>query len=133
MDEKKEKNKPETAVKKELFEKAELFDRDLKVIAAINKSVRGAEFKRIYSGKAEKDERNEKRFMAILNFFTASDAEQMQRIYYSSKIYDAEKGKAYAADLIGGAIKQGEDFSKQMKTQLKNRQKCASSAKGAAR
>ena len=110
MDEKKEKNKPETAVKKELFEKAELFDRDLKVIAAINKSVRGAEFKRIYSGKAEKDERNEKRFMAILNFFTASNAEQMQRIYYSSKIYDAEKGKAYAADLIGGAIKQGEDF-----------------------
>ena len=133
MDEKKEKNKPETAVKKELFEKAELFDRDLKVIAAINKSVRGAEFKRIYSGKAEKGERNEKRFMAILNFFTASNAEQMQRIYYSSKIYDAEKGKAYAADLIGGAIKQVEDFSKQMKTQLKNRQKGASSAKGAAR
>ncbi len=123
MDEKKEKNKPETAVKKELFEKAELFDRDLKVIAAINKSVRGAEI----------DERNEKRFMAILNFFTASNAEQMQRIYYSSKIYDAEKGKAYAADLIGGAIKQGEDFSKQMKTQLKNRQKSASAAKGAAR
>lgn len=128
-----EKKPSETASKKERLEKAGLLNRDLTMMTAIRKSVRGAEFKELYSGKAGKDEKSEKRLMAILNFFTNSNAEQMQRIFRSSKLYAEDKGQNYISELASGAIKNGQEFAKAIKTQMKNRQKGINAEKGATR
>lgn len=128
-----EKKPSESASKKERLEKSGLLNRDLTMMTAIRKSVRGAEFKELYSGKAGKDEKSEKRLMAILNFFTNSNAEQMHRIFRSSKLYAEEKGQNYISELASGAIKNGQEFAKAIKTQMKNRQKGISAEKGATR
>ena len=59
------KNKPKTATNKD-----GLLSKDVKLIAAIKKSKRGAEFKNFYSGAAGKTEKAEKGLIAILNFFS---------------------------------------------------------------
>ncbi len=126
-----QKNSAGAASKKERLEKSGLLNRDLTLMTAIRKSVRGADFKELYNGKVERDERNEKRLMAILNFFTNSNSEQMQRIYMSSKLYNPEKGQMHVSDLVDRTVKNGQEFSRAMKTKMKGKAKNDEAGKGA--
>ncbi len=122
------KSKPKTATNKD-----GLLSKDVKLIAAIKKSKRGAEFKNFYTGATGKNEKAEKGLIAILNFFTNSDAEQMSRIFKTSAIYDKTKGDEHVADMISGVIKRGQDFTSTMRTASKTKQKENSANKGAAK
>ena len=122
------KNKPKTATNKD-----GLLSKDVKLIAAIKKSKRGAEFKNFYSGAAGKTEKAEKGLIAILNFFSNSDAEQIARIFKSSAIYDKTKGDAHVTDMITGVIKRSRDFTSNMRSAQKPKQKGNSANKGAAK
>ena len=99
-----------------------LLSRDTSLLTIIRKSARGSEFKNLYSGASGKSEESDKKLMAILNFFTNSDAEQMQRIFKSSKIYEANKGQEYVTDLVNGAIHGGKEFSDARRAAQKGRQ-----------
>lgn len=123
----------EKITQKERLEKNGLLNRDATLMTAIRKSVRGGEFKSLYSGAAGKNEENDKRLMSILNFFTNSNAEQMQRIYQSSKLFDEGKGVGYVEKLTQNVIQGSLDFTKQLRERGKERQNSASAAKGAAR
>lgn len=74
--------------KKKAEQKDGLLSKDKTLIAMIKKSKRGPEFKNLYSGAAGNTEKAEKGLIAILNFFSNSDADQMARIFKSSAIYD---------------------------------------------
>lgn len=137
-----EKNNPPAAKKKQetkpkTTNKDGLLSKDVKLIAAIKKSKRGAEFKNFYAGAAGKNEKAEKGLIAILNFFSNSDAEQMARIFKSSAIYDKTKGDEHVTDMITGVIKRSKDFTGSMRaaTNMKQGQKGAGkdAKKGAAR
>lgn len=110
-----------------------LLSKDEKLIAAIKKSKRGAEFKNLYSGAAGKTEKAEKSLIAILNFFSNSDAEQMARIFKSSAIYDKTKGDEHVTDMISGVIKRSRDFTSSMKAATKTTQNSNSAKKGVAK
>lgn len=132
--------KPETKAEKQDDKKAApqqkrqtnkngLTARDASLITSIRKSARGAEFKNLYSGASGKSEASDKKLMVILNFFSGSDAEQMQRIFKSSKIYDAAKGQDYLTDLVNGAIHGGKEFTNNLRAAQKGKQQ--SNNKGA--
>lgn len=106
-----------------------LLSKDTSLLTIIRKSARGAEFKNLYSGASGKSEASDKKLMAILNFFTNSDAEQMQRIFKSSKIYEANKGQEYVTDLVNAAIHGGKEFSDARRAAQKGKQQ--SNNKGA--
>ena len=125
------------ATKKKAENKDGLLSKDKTLISAIKKSKRGAEFKNLYSGTAGKSEKSERDLITILNFFTNSNAEQMQRIFQSSSIYDATKGQEHLSDMIRGVIKNSNNFTSSMKATTKTKQATATTAKsknaGAAR
>lgn len=131
-----EKNNP-SKTKPKATNKDGLLSKDVKLIAAIKKSKRGAEFKNFYTGAAGKNEKSEKGLIAILNFFSNSDAEQMARIFKSSAIYDKTKGDEHVTDMITGVIKRSKDFTGSMRAaaNMKQGQKGAGkdAKKGAAR
>ncbi|MDE5721991.1 MAG: hypothetical protein K2I30_04530 [Clostridia bacterium] len=110
-----------------------LTSKDTKLITIIRNSKRGAEFKNLYTGASGKSERAEKDLIAILNFFTNSDAAQIQRIFKSSKIYDASKGDERLTDMVTGIIKRSNDFVHSTKSAATGRQSSASAVNGAAR
>lgn len=110
-----------------------LQSKDTALLTTIRKSAQGNLFKNLYSGASGKSEKSEKDLMAILDFFTNSDAEQMQRIYKSSKIYDAAKGPEHVTEMVNGAIKNSQTFMAEMTAKTKTRQHANSSAAGAAR
>jgi len=129
-----EKKKAETKGKpKATTNKDGLLSKDTKLIAAIKKSKRGAEFKNFYSGAAGKTEKAEKGLIAILNFFSNSDADQIARIFKSSAIYDKTKGDEHVTDMITGVIKRSRDFTSNMRSAQKPKQKGNSANKGAAK
>ncbi len=115
--------------KKKATQKDGLLSKDKTLIAAIKKSKRGPEFKNLYSGTAGKSEKSEKDLITILNFFTNSNAEQMQRIFQSSNIYDATKGQEHVTDMIRGVIKNSNNFTNSMKATSKSRQSAAGAGK----
>lgn len=119
--------------KKKTEPKDGLLSKDKAVITAIKKSKRGPEFKNLYSGAAGNTEKSERSLIAILNFFSNSDAEQMARIFKSSAIYDKTKGDEHVTDMISGVIKRGKDFTSTMKATTNTKQKDNSAKKGAAK
>lgn len=129
----KHEEKKERMSQKERLEKNGLLNRDATLMTAIRKSVRGAEFKNLYSGSSGKDANCEKRLMSILDFFTNSNSEQMQRIYQSSKLYDSTKGATYVEKLAASTIQSSQEYSKTLRTKGKERQNGADALKGAAR
>lgn len=130
-EEKKDSNKP----KQPKQNKNGLQSKDSALLTTIRKSAQGNLFKNLYSGASGKSEKSEKDLMAILDFFTNSDAEQMSRIYKSSKIYDAAKGPEHVTEMVNGAIKNSQTFMAEMtaKTRAGHRANSNSSAAGAAR
>ena len=128
-----EKKPAETKSKPKTTNKDGLLSKDVKLIAAIKKSKRGAEFKNFYSGAAGKNEKAEKSLIAILNFFSNSDAEQIARIFKSSAIYDKTKGNEHVTDMISGVIKRSKDFTNTARNATNNKQKGNSANKGAAK
>ena len=130
-DTKKTITEPKKIDKTEKTKKSGLLSKDEKLLTAIRKSKRGAEFKNLYSGAAGKNEKAEKSLIAILNFFTNSDAEQIKRIFKTSQIYDKTKGDEHLTDMITGVIKRGKDFTAAAKAGTKSKQNAASAAKGA--
>lgn len=124
--EKTEKHEEKTSKKKVTSKSADgLLSKDKQLITQIRKSKRGADFKNLYSGAAGKSDKSEKQLIAIIGFFNNSDAEQIQRILQSSKIYDATKGKEHYVDLISGVIKNGKDFSSKASASKKSKQSSA--------
>lgn len=119
--------------KKAKVQKDGLLSKDKALIASIKKSKRGAEFKNLYSGAAGNNEKAEKGLIAILNFFSNSDAEQIGRIFKSSNIYDKTKGDEHVTDMISGVIKRSKDFTSSMKATTSTKQKYCSAKKGAAK
>lgn len=119
--------------KKKSEAKNGLLSKDEKLITAIRKSKRGAEFKNLYSGAAGKNEKTEKSLIAILNFFSNSDAEQISRIFKTSAVYDKTKGDEHVTDMITGVIKRSKDFTSSMKATTNTKQKTNAANKGAAR
>lgn len=117
--------------KKAKVQKDGLLSKDKALIASIKKSKRGAEFKNLYSGAAGNNEKTEKGLIAILNFFTNSDAEQIGRIFKTSNIYDKTKGDEHVTDMISGVIKRSKDFTNSMKATTSTKQKDNSAKKGA--
>lgn len=110
-----------------------LQSKDSALLTTIRNSAQGNLFKNLYSGASGNDAKSQKDLMAILDFFTNSDAEQMQRIYKSSKIYDASKGPEHLTELVNGAIKNSQTFMSEMIARTKNNQRANGSAAGAAR
>ena len=127
--------KEKKAPKKKAEPKDGLLSKDKTLISAINKSKRGPEFKNLYSGAAGKSEKAEKSLIAILNFFSNSNADQMARIFKSSAIYDKTKGDEHVTDMITGVIKRGKDFTNSLKetTKSKGKQASATTAKAASK
>ncbi len=128
-EEKKTENKTKSKPKQT---KSGLLSKDTKLISTIRGSKRGPEFKNLYSGAAGKSEKAEKDLIAILNFFTNSNAEQMQRIFKSSKIYDASKGQEYLTELINTTIKGGQKFTADSKARTRTNQRVNIAVNGAA-
>lgn len=110
-----------------------LQSKDSALLTTIRKSAQGNLFKNLYSGASGNSEKSEKDLMAILDFFTNSDAEQMQRIYKSSKIYDASKGPEHLTNMVNGAIKNSQTFMSEMTARTRTNQCANNSAAGAAR
>ena len=123
-EEKKDNNKP----KQPKQSKNGLQSKDAALLTTIRKSAQGQLFKNLYSGASGKDDKSEKDLMAILDFFTNSDAEQMARIYKSSKIYDATKGPEHVTNMVNGAIKNSQTFMAEMTA----KSRASSKASGAA-
>lgn len=121
------------ADKKKVEQKDGLLSKDKTLITMIRKSKRGPEFKNLYSGAAGKNEKAEKSLIAILNFFSNSDADQMARIFKSSAIYDKTKGNEHVTDMISGVIKRSKDFTSSMKAATNTKQKENSANKGASK
>ncbi len=119
--------------KKKAEPKDGLLSKDKTLISMIKKSKRGPEFKNLYSGAAGNTEKAEKSLIAILNFFSNSDADQMARIFKSSAIYDKTKGDEHVTDMITGVIKRSKDFTSSMKVTTNTKQKDNSAKKGAAK
>lgn len=119
--------------KKQAAQNNGLQNKDKTLIAAIKKSKRGAEFKNLYSGAAGKSEKSEKDLITILNFFSNSDADQIQRIFKSSEIYDPTKGQEHLRDMVTGVIKRSTEFTKSMKVTSNNKQAANGSTKNASK
>ncbi len=117
--------------------KSGLQSKDSALLTIIRGSAQGNIFKNLYSGASGNSEKSEKDLMAILDFFTNSDAEQMQRIYKSSKIYDEARGPEHLTELVNGAIKNSQTFMAEMiarsKTKPRENGAAAGAASGAAR
>ncbi len=109
-----------------------LQSKDSALLTTIRNSAQGNLFKNLYSGASGNDAKSQKDLMAILDFFTNSDAEQMQRIYKSSKIYDASKGPEHLTELVNGAIKNSQTFMSEMIARTKNKQRENGAGSGAA-
>jgi len=110
-----------------------LTSKDKALLTSIRNSARGPEFKNLYSGASGKSEKSDRNLIAILNFFTNSDAEQIGRIYKSSKIYDPSKGQEYVTDMINSVMKGGVVFTQSARSAGKGKQHGAGAASGAAR
>ena len=121
-------NKEEKQPKKQSAQKDGLLSKDKTLITSIRKSKRGAEFKNLYSGAAGKSEKSEKQLLTILNFFSNSDAEQIQRIFKSSSIYDPTKGQEHLTDMVTGVIKRSRDFTNSMKATNANGKQAGNNA-----
>lgn len=119
--------------KKSATDKNGLLSKDEKLLTVIRNSKRGAEFKNLYSGAAGKSEKAEKSLIAILNFFSNSDAEQMARIFKTSKLYDPTKGQEHITDMITGVIKRSRDFTSTMKAATNTKQKTNGAANSASK
>lgn len=119
--------------KKAKAQKDGLLSKDKTLIAAIKKSKRGAEFKNLYTGAAGRSEKSEQDLIAILNFFSNSDAEQIQRIFKSSVIYDKTKGDEHVTNMVSGVIKRSKDFTNSAKASTKNNQREHNAANSAVR
>ena len=119
--------------KKAKTQKDGLLNKDKTLITAIKKSKRGAEFKNLYSGAAGKSEKSEQDLIAILNFFSNSDADQIQRIFKSSAIYDKTKGDEHVTNMVSGVIKRSKDYGALLKAADKGKQRGDEAAKGASR
>lgn len=113
-------------------DKSGLTSKDRQLLTTIRNSARGPEFKNLYSGASGKSEKSDRNLIAILNFFTNSDAEQINRIYKSSKIYDPSKGQEYVTDMINSVMKGGVVFTQSARSAGKGKQSAASAAKGGA-
>lgn len=127
-----EKKKSETKAKQPKQNKNGLLSKDTKLITVIRGSARGPQFKNLYSGASGKSEKSEKDLLSILNYFTNSDAEQMQRIFKSSKIYDSSKGQEYLTEMINGTIKKSKNFAIDLSKRAKINQRANNAAAGAA-
>ncbi|MBD5585553.1 MAG: hypothetical protein HDQ88_10760 [Clostridia bacterium] len=113
-------------------DKSGLSSKDKALITTIRSSIRGPEFKNLYSGASGKSEKSDRNLIAILNFFTGSDAEQIQRIFKTSKIYDASKGQEYLTDMINSVMKGGVVFTQSARSAGKGKQSGASASRGGA-
>lgn len=108
--------------------KSGLLSKDTKLISTIRGSKRGPEFKNLYSGAAGKSEKAEKSLISILNFFSNSDAEQIKRIFMSSKLYDPTKGQEHVTDMVTGVIKRSREYSANLKASTKAKQSSRSAS-----
>ena len=126
----KEEAKPTARKKSEKNDGLENKDRTL--LTGIRKSKCGDEFKKLNSGAAGKGPEEEKKFMAILNFFSDGNREQMERIYRASKLYDQAKGAEHVTNLIDGAIKGSQSFAAEIAGRARNIQRANGNANNAA-
>lgn len=76
--------------------------RDAALLTSIRHSKKGKEFDDLYRGRVKNTVTARKRLLNILNFFTNSDAEQMERVFKSSRLFDrnAENGNEEASKLV---------------------------------
>lgn len=111
-----------------------LLQRDEELIQRISKSKRGAEFNRLYGGQYDGSKTvADKKLINILSFFSNGNAAQTERIFKSSKIYNAAKGEKYLTDMVTEVIKHSNDFVHEAKSAANGRQSTAGSSSGAAR
>lgn len=100
----------------------ELLNKDATLISNIKKSALGKEFKNLYSGAMGNNEKAQRKLLAILNFFTNSNLEQMQRIFMGSKLYDAKKGVDLLTTVIEGIVNKSNDFISKARATTKIKQ-----------
>lgn len=101
--------------------KGDLLNKDKALLTAIHKSELGNQFKALYSGEGGLNEKAEEKFMAILNFFSGGNEEQMKRIYKSSKLYDEQKGAEHMTKLVENELKSAKSFIKQAHSSAKRK------------
>ena len=83
--------------------KRKLNPKDEELLSRIRKSVKGAEFDKLYRGELN-GVQAEKQLMNILAFFSGENKEQMQRVFQSSAQYKEEEGTEYVAALCAQAV-----------------------------
>lgn len=129
----KEETKPTPRKKSE--KKDGLENKDRTLITSIRRSKCGDEFKKLHNGAAGNGPEEEKKYMAILNFFSDGNREQMERIYHASKLYDQTKSSDHVNGLIAGAIQGSQKFAADIKARARNNQNANTNnaAAGAAR